>query len=81
MNRVLLAAVAAAFAYVFYTAIWGDPASTSLIAAYVAASLVAWALSIRRKDWAGRVKWAWVALSLVVIFGIVSGPLNFLTLG
>ncbi|WP_296417148.1 hypothetical protein [Pseudooctadecabacter sp.] len=81
MSLLLLAAVTASFVFVIYTGLWGDPASTSLIGAYVAASLAAWALSMVRKTWSARVKWAWIGLSLVVIYVILSGPLNFLRLG
>jgi len=81
MKRFVSGAVCASFAYVVYVAIWGDPASVKLVGGYIAASLAAWALGRIVPDWAGRIKWAWVALSVLVMGSILSGPLNVLHLG
>ena len=81
MRRAVFAAVCASFIFVVYVAIWGDPASVTLVGGYIVASLSSWALSRIAPDRAGRIKWAWVVLSLVVMGSILSGPLNVLHLG
>lgn len=78
MNFALLAGFAAASLYTVYLAILVNAASPQVVAFYIVASVAALAVSHFAKDWAGRVKWVWVALSLVVIYAVVSGPLNFL---
>ncbi|SLN19854.1 hypothetical protein [Pseudooctadecabacter jejudonensis] len=80
MNALLIAVLAAAFGYVGVAAVLGDAASANLVVGYVVASGLAAAVSYVRPGWAARVKWAWIILSLVVIYGIISGPLNYLRL-
>jgi len=80
MEYGLLALVAAAFLYVAYLAVLGNAASVQLIGSFTIASLMAWGLSVMEPSWAARIKWVWVALSLLVAYGIVSGPLDYLRL-
>lgn len=73
-------AVGIAFAYVANLAVYGDAASVQLIAVFTLASIFAWTLTLTEPRWAAYVKWIWVALSFVVIYGIVTGPLDYLRL-
>ncbi len=67
-------------AYTCYLAIGFDAASPMVIIFYFITSALAWLASLAAKPRRGVIKWAWVALSLVVIYAIVSGPLNYLRL-
>ena len=78
MNAAFVALLALAFGLVGWMALLGDPASVQLLGAYVGASVLALVIALRRPNWASKIKWSWVALSLVVIFAIVSGPLQYL---
>ena len=80
MNYVLLLATAAAFAFVGYLALIGDAASPRIMAGYIVASLVALVASMVVKPWATKIKWVWVALSLLVVYAIFTGPLDSLRL-
>lgn len=80
MRYLHAAAVAVAFAYVAYLSIFGHAASVQLIMVFTLASVFAWTLTLVEPRWVAYVKWVWVALSLLVIYGIVSGPLNYLRL-
>jgi len=78
MKNLLLVGLIAASAFVIYEGLFGDAASTRLLGGYVAASAVAFALTKVVPPWTAKIKWAWVALCLVVIYSIVSGPLAYL---
>lgn len=81
MRFLLLTAMIASFAYVTHEAIWGNVTSERLIAAYVAASAVAWGLTLVHGPWRAPVKWGWIALSLCVMGSLITGPLDYFRLG
>lgn len=52
-------------------AAFGDTTSGWFVGCYIAASVAAYGLSRQRPDWAARLKWAWLILSLVMIAAIL----------
>lgn len=80
MKYALLALTAAGFCYVIYLGWFVNAASPQVIGVYVAASLGAWALSFVAKNWAGAIKWVWVAVSMATAVAIFIGPLDYLRL-
>jgi len=80
MKYALAAAYVAGALCTLYFAFWGEAASMQVVVIYVVASLGAWILTVVEKSWTARIKWTWVALSLAVIFAVVTGPLNNLQL-
>lgn len=80
MNKALAVLATVLAAWVTYAALWGDVTSFELIVSYTVTGLLCWFLSSREPDWRATIKWCWVALSLVVIYAIVTGPLDYLRL-
>lgn len=78
MTHILRALTIVSFLFVGVMAIWGEATSAVLIVGFTLAGLLGWALSRRVPQWGGLIKWCWVGLSLLVIFAIVSGPLDYL---
>jgi hypothetical protein len=58
-----------------------NAANPRVVIAYILARALALDVSLTAKTWARAMKWVWVALSLAMIFAIVSGPLDYLRLG
>lgn len=80
MINALLALVAAAGLYTIYLALLVNAASPQVIVAYIAASIGALIASKIARPWASTIRWAWIAVSLAVIFAVVTGPLDYLRL-
>lgn len=80
MKYVLLALFGLAGLLTIYLAIWVSAASLQVLAAYLAASIAAFALAWVHKPWAAGAKWGWILVSLAMVFAIVSGPLDYLRL-
>lgn len=80
IRHLFIAAFVAVAAYTCYLALGVNAASPLVIVGYGATSVVAWGAALVDKARARLVKWAWVAVSLVVIYAIISGPLDYLRL-
>lgn len=80
MINALLALVAAAGLYTIYLALLVNAASPQVIVAYIATSIAALVASKVAPPWAAILRWGWIAVSLAVIFAVVTGPLDYLRL-
>lgn len=80
MKYGLLAAFGVAGVVVVWLTFVGEAASIEIGGAYMVASLLALIVTRFATSWSVAIKWVWVALSLVMIFAIVTGPLDYLQL-